>query len=46
MSKLKTDNLNNAWEKGTTNVFFDLEMPDADEKISKGRTCTKNKPNN
>jgi predicted XRE-type DNA-binding protein len=35
MSMTKTDKINEIWEIGSTNVFADLDMPDAEEKLVK-----------
>ncbi len=35
MSKSQSNQMNDTWEEGSTNVFADFEMPDADEKLAK-----------
>jgi|JI10StandDraft_1071094.scaffolds.fasta_scaffold121855_3 predicted XRE-type DNA-binding protein len=35
MNTTKTDKIDETWEIGSTNVFSDLDMPDAEEKLAK-----------
>lgn len=41
MNKLQNSNIEQQWEKGSTNVFADLEMPDAEEKLVKAELAFK-----
>lgn len=41
MSIVKKHKTNITWEKGSENVFADLDMPDADEKLAKARLAFK-----
>ena len=41
MSKHITDVQDKSWEEGSTNVFADLEMVDADEKLAKAELALK-----
>lgn len=36
-----SDKAKNTWEMGSTNVFADLDMPDADEKLAKAELTLK-----
>jgi hypothetical protein len=37
----KTDKIDETWEIGSTNVFADLDMPDAEEKLVKAELAFK-----
>src|SRR3990167_952613 len=41
MSKLHVKKVDNSWEMGSTNVFADLDMPDAEEKLAKAELALK-----
>lgn len=41
MSIMKKDHVNEKWEVGSTNVFADLDMPDAEEKLAKAELAFK-----
>ncbi len=41
MSVLPVSKFDEMWEKGSDNVFDDLEMPDADEKLAKAELAFK-----
>ncbi len=41
MNKQHLTNIDDQWEKGSTNVFTDLEMPDAEEKLVKAELAFK-----
>lgn len=41
MSKTRLRKIDDAWEAGSTNVFSDLDMPDADEKLAKAELAMK-----
>lgn len=41
MRAKKTDKISESWEIGSTNVFADLDMPDAKEKLAKAELAFK-----
>lgn len=41
MSTSQSNKSNDTWEMGSTNVFADLDMPDADEKLAKAELTLK-----
>jgi predicted XRE-type DNA-binding protein len=41
MNITKTDKIDETWEIGSTNVFADLDMPDAEEKLVKAELAFK-----
>jgi predicted XRE-type DNA-binding protein len=41
MNKAPNSGINETWEEGSTNVFADLDMPDAEEKLAKAELTFK-----